>query len=77
MRLFHFQLNLRWIVAAGWRAGRQLLGAVAPAAMLTPDLVANGTGTATVNSQMLYRTAYIGVDLNVTAWAVGGSFASS
>ena len=35
--------------------------------------MANGSGTATVNSQMLYRTAYIGVDLNVTAWAVCGS----
>jgi hypothetical protein len=40
---------------------------------LTPDLVANGSGsgTATINSQMLYRTAYIGVDLNVTAYADG------
>jgi len=46
---------------------------VAPAAALTPDLVANGGGTANVNSQMLYRTAYIGVDLNVSAWAVCGS----
>ena len=35
--------------------------------------MANGTGTATVNSQMLYRTAYIGVDLNVTSWAVSES----
>ena len=59
------------IMFTGPAGNRRLLGVMAPTAALTPDLVANGSGTATINSQMLYRTAYIGIDLNVTAYADG------